>query len=263
VTTRIVSFVLFAALFASSASGQDFLKPCFGLPDHAELRAALIPIIRNFPGNAGLGFPVWATVVNRDGNVCAVVFSGASRGDQWPGSRVISAQKANTANAFSLNTFALSTANLYAATQPNGTLFGLQESNPVDVSVAYGGASEDYGRSGDPMVGKKIGGINVFGGGLPLYTSFGQLIGGLGISGETSCSDHIIAWKLRYALNLDNVPAAPAGNARDNMILDIPRTPQGLGASPSGFGHPRCSEESSDVIRDLPVTHPPGPLPPQ
>jgi len=39
--------------------------------------------------------------------------------------RVISAQKANTANAFSLPQLALSTANLYSAVQPGGSLFGL------------------------------------------------------------------------------------------------------------------------------------------
>ena len=65
---------------------------------------------------------MWATVVDRDGVVCAVAFSGQGRGSQWPGSRVISAQKANTANAFSLDYpnpsaifptgLALSTANL-------------------------------------------------------------------------------------------------------------------------------------------------------
>ena len=48
-------------------------------------------------------------LVNRDGVVCAVAFTGDDRGDQWPGSRVISAQKANTANAFSLPALALST----------------------------------------------------------------------------------------------------------------------------------------------------------
>ncbi len=60
-------------------------------------------------------------------------------GDQWLGSRAISAQKANTANDFSLDGFALSTANLYSATQPGGSLFGLQESNPVNTDVVYGG----------------------------------------------------------------------------------------------------------------------------
>jgi hypothetical protein len=72
---------------------------------------------------------MWATVVNRDGVVCAVAFTGNGRGDQWPGSRVISAQKANTANAFSLPALALSTANLYTAVQPGGSLYGLQAGN--------------------------------------------------------------------------------------------------------------------------------------
>ena len=80
--------------------------------------------------NGGFNLEMWGTVVNRDGVVCAVAFTGNNRGDQWPGSRVISAQKANTANAFSLPGLALSTANLYTAVQPGGSLFGLQESNP-------------------------------------------------------------------------------------------------------------------------------------
>ena len=53
---------------------------------------------------------------------------------------MISAQKADTANAFSLRTLALSTANLFTAVQPGGSLFGLQESNPVDTDAAYGGS---------------------------------------------------------------------------------------------------------------------------
>ena len=107
-------------------------------------------------GNGGLAFNMWASAVNRDGVVCAVAFTGANRGSQWPGSRAISAQKANTANAFSLPGFALSTANLHAATQPGGSLYGLQHSNPVDTGVAYGGNSSNYGQPNDPMVGGKI-----------------------------------------------------------------------------------------------------------
>src|SRR5436189_1698118 len=129
---------------------------------------------------------MWATVVNRDGVVCAVTFTGTDRGSQWPGSRVISAQKANTANAFSLPGLVLSTANLYSAVQPGGSLFGLQESNPVDTSVAYGGNPAAYGRANDPMVGGRIGGVNLFGGGLGLYDKDGKLLGGIGVSGDTS-----------------------------------------------------------------------------
>jgi len=86
-------------------------------------------------------------------------------------------KRRTTANAFSLKGLPLSTANLYAAVQPGGTLFGLQESNPVDTGVAYGGHSSSYGKRNDPMVGKKIGGINVFGGGLALYDKQGNSLG--------------------------------------------------------------------------------------
>ena len=114
---------------------------------------------------------MWATIVNRDGVVCAVAFTGDNRGDQWPGSRVISAQKANTANAFSLPGLALSTANLYSAVQPGGSLFGLQESNPVNTDVAYGGNPAQL-RPGQRSDGRRrIGGVNVFGGGLALYNA--------------------------------------------------------------------------------------------
>src|SRR6478736_6604078 len=97
--------------------------------------------------------PVLADGGESDGVVCAVAFTGSDRGEQWPGSRVISAQKANTANAFSLPSLALSTANLYSATQPGGPLFGLQASNPVDTDVAYRGPASLFGQANDPMVG--------------------------------------------------------------------------------------------------------------
>jgi hypothetical protein len=110
---------------------------CSGLPDHHILQNALE--YARAQSNGGFNLDMWATVVNRDGLVCQVAFTGNNRGAQWPGSRVISAQKANTANAFSLPNLALSTANLYAAVQPGGSLFGLQHSNPVDTEVAYQG----------------------------------------------------------------------------------------------------------------------------
>src|SRR5271155_5930781 len=142
----------------------DVAAACKLLPTHAQLQWALSGAQSQM--NGGFGLNMWGTVVNRDGIVCAVAFTGNSRGDQWPGSRVISAQKANTANAFSLPTLALSTANLYTATQPGGSLFGLQASNPVNTKVAYGGDPANYGQWNDPMVGGRIGGVNVFGGGL-------------------------------------------------------------------------------------------------
>src|SRR5256884_5771919 len=111
-------------------NGGGGASACAGLPTQAALKNALIAAVAT--ETSGLDFEMWATIVDRDGVVCAVAFSGADRQSQWPGSRVISAQKANTANAFSLNGLSLTTANLFSAVQPGGSLFGLQESNPVD-----------------------------------------------------------------------------------------------------------------------------------
>src|SRR5688572_19036641 len=124
--------------------GKGGRNECKDLPSQARLRAELRKVVGET--NAGFGLNMWATIVNRDGEVCSVAFSGNDRGDQWPGSRVISAQKANTANAFSLPDLALSTANIYSAVQPGGSLYGLQHSNPVDTGNAYKGPSENYGK---------------------------------------------------------------------------------------------------------------------
>ncbi len=159
---------------------------------------------------------------------------------------MISAQKANTANAFSLDGLALSTANLYSAVQPGGSLFGLQESNPVDPEVAYKGPSHRYGRANDPMVGNKPGGVNVFGGGLALYNATNKIIGAVGVSGDTSCADHMIGWRVRNTLSLDNFGATVGGVSGDplrpdNIVYDIAANPNGgTGISAGGFGHPEC-----------------------
>jgi uncharacterized protein GlcG (DUF336 family) len=220
-----------------------------GLPTQAELTTAL-KAAQATP-NGGFSLNMWATVVDRSGIVVAVAFTGAKEGDQWPGSRVISAQKANTANAFSLPALALSTANLFTATQPGGSLFGLQESNPVDPNVAYGGNVADYGTTRDFMVGKRIGGVNVFGGGLALYTSTGELVGAVGVSGDSSCADHNIAWKVRDGLGLDNIPGGVSGTSDDNIVYDISG-----GVSPSGWGHPECSPEATTIGNGLPTSNP-------
>jgi len=206
--------------------------------------------------NGGFGLNMWATVVNRDGVVCAVAFTGNNRGDQWPGSRVISAQKANTANAFSLPGLALSTANLYSAVQPGGSLYGLQASNPVDTNAAYGGNASNNGQPNDFMGGSRIGGVNVFGGGLALYNSHHVLIGAIGVSGDSSCADHNIAWKTRHLLGLDYVPAGVSGDASrpDNIVYDItPQLGQMPGVSTGGWGHPACSAAATSIAGVLPV----------
>jgi uncharacterized protein GlcG (DUF336 family) len=225
------------------ADGTQEPNNCRSLPGYGALKSALAAAVADEA--SGLNLDMWATLVDRDGIVCAVAFSGSERGAQWPGSRVISAQKANTANAFSLDGLALSTANLYSAVQPGGSLFGLQESNPVRTSVAYQGPSTAYGTRSDPMVGQKIGGVNVFGGGLALYSAHGHIVGAVGLSGDTSCADHRIAWRVRTYLKLDRLAGlfAVSGDADrpDDIVFDIAANPSGgTGLSAGGFGHPEC-----------------------
>ena len=252
--TAVVLSCAFALTGATAASADE--NACAGLPGYSDLLAALAAATNTEA--SGLNMNMWGTIVNRDGIVCAVAFTGVNRGAQWPGSRVISAQKANTANSFSLDASAhsgvnggalvLSTANLYSAVQPGGSLYGLQASNPVDTSVAYKGPSSLYGTANDPMVGKKIGGVNVFGGGLALYDASG-IVGAVGVSGDTSCTDHNVAWRTRHNLHLDHLSSVPgpasifAGDAKhpDNIIFDITPNPGGgTGVSATGFGHPGC-----------------------
>jgi len=237
-----VAALCLAVIPASVTADQPNLLPvpelsgCSLLPNEDALAQALLGAVGD--ETSGLDFQMWGTIVDRDGIVCAVAFSGADRGSQWPGSRVISAQKANTANAFSLDKLALSTANLYSAVQPGGSLYGLQASNPVDTGVAYKGPSALYGTKQDPMVGNKIGGVNVFGGGLALYDATGRVVGAVGVSGDTSCADHMIAWRVRNALHLDYLSGKGVSgdpDRPDNIIYDITD-----GASASGFGHPTC-----------------------
>ncbi|MGH8575792.1 MAG: hypothetical protein ACREXJ_02535 [Gammaproteobacteria bacterium] len=210
-TTRIACAALGAGLMLTSgtvaAQAGERPKACKGLPTQAQLKTQLVAAVG--ASNGGLNNNMWATIVNADGIVCAVAFSGSNRKEQWLLSRAISAQKANTANGLSLpagtpkgndTEIALSTANLNTAVNPGGSLYGLQHSNPVDAVEAYQGNPNRFGRANDPMVGEKVGGVNVFGGGLGLYNAAKQRVGGVGVSGDTSCADHVIAWRVRDAL---------------------------------------------------------------
>jgi uncharacterized protein GlcG (DUF336 family) len=258
-TAILAVLILFAGEVVNAADEKLAGNACKELSNFSALKAALEAATA--AETSGLNNQMWATIMDRDGVVCAVAFTGINRGAQWPGSRVISAQKANTANAFSLdsssnsggsgqpNGLALSTANLYSAVQPGGSLFGLQESNPVDTQVSYGGPSSNYGSAQDPMVGHKIGGINVFGGGLALYGPGKKIVGGVGVSGDTSCADHNIAWRVRNKLGLDHlsgVGGVSGDSARpDNIVFDITANPNGgTGVSAGGFGHPTCPNTS-------------------
>jgi hypothetical protein len=177
-------------------------------------------------------------MVDNTGKICHIVNTaggGQRSSETWGLSRVISAQKANTSAMLSLNAVppngiqAWSTAMLYALAQPGGLLYGVQHSNPVDASRAYAGSPSDYGTADDPLRGKRIGGVNIFGGGLPLYKG-GVKIGAIGSSGDTSCTDHTFAWRVRLALNTAGLADATTGdemNTKDGLHPTCPNMPVG------------------------------------
>ncbi len=255
VRAMILLSVLTLGLTIGAAHAAGPPGACGALPGWSDLRQSLVAA--NGRVNLVLNNNMWATIVAADGTVCAVANTGNDDlQSQWLLSRVISAQKANTANGLSLQAgegpnstlkgLALSTANLWKAVQPGGSLFGLQHSNPVNTDVAYRGTAQSFGTSNDAMVGGRIGGVNVFGGGLALYDKHGQRVGGVGVSGDTSCRDHMVAWELRHNLGLDFVPNGVSGDPTrpDNIIFNVN----------NGFGHPNCLDQAAETAAAAALT---------
>lgn len=83
------------------------------------------------------------------------------------------------------------------------------------------------------------GGIITFGGGLALYGPTGAVIGGLGVSGDTSCADHAIAYRMRHAAGFDAIPSGVGPGNTDNIIYAP------AGQAPTGFQQPHCG--ASDI----------------
>src|SRR4051812_35286944 len=106
------------------------------------------------------GVRMWAAVVNRDGEVCASNTSTADATQAWPGSQAIAKSKAYTANAFSLDDLALSTARLYTFTQPGHSLSSLGQSNLFNPKFLASPSGDDGGQ------GSIVGGLIFFGGGV-------------------------------------------------------------------------------------------------
>jgi uncharacterized protein GlcG (DUF336 family) len=180
------------------------------------VQSQLATVINLPDANGGLFKPnrMWSAIVDRQGVLCSVI---NSNNDPWPGSRDIAIAKATTANGFSNSKLALSTANLYGPTQPGGSLYGLNNSNPFN----------PWFNPQNTGIGFVPGGIITFGGGVALYQN-GKVIGGLGVSGDTSCADHAIAYRMRAAAGLNMTPN------NDNIVYGS------LPINPTQFVQPHC-----------------------
>jgi uncharacterized protein GlcG (DUF336 family) len=197
---------------------------CSGLPSAAELKTHLVAAPAHGGEAGGLfhGTRMWVAVVNRDGKLCAVANSQSDPSQVWPGSQSIAKAKAYTANAFSLDSLPLSTALLYTFTQPGHSLWSLGQANPFDPQALAPIGTQGGGEN------QIAGGMIFFGGGVPIYKN-GKIIGGLGISGDTSCTDHEIAKRVRDLAGLN----PPGGATADDISYS-----SADGASV--FTHPLC-----------------------
>jgi hypothetical protein len=221
---------------------------CASLPGFDEVRAALKKAVQQ----EASGSHMWATVVDRSGVICAIAFSGLEWDHQILIGRIISAAKANLANNLALDNssfsagsgsktgVAPSTANAYSVMLPGAPAFGAAEANQINSAIAYIGKAESFGSRYDPLVGKRIGGHISFGGGLALFGPGAVALGGLGLSGDTPCADHRIAWRMRNLLKLDYLAGVAGGSGDplrpDNIVFPPPNKPA------SGNQHPDCGD---------------------
>jgi uncharacterized protein GlcG (DUF336 family) len=228
--TRLASLTLVMGAIAIipcwADDGDNGPGNCAGLPTAAQLKAFLkaAPGAGHVPDAGGLfhGDRMWGAVVNRDGKLCSFATNQDDSSQVWPGSQAIAKAKAYTANAFSLDSLALSTANLYTFTQPGHSLWSLGQSNPFNPDFLAGTGGQGGGQN------QIAGGLIFFGGGVALYSG-GKVIGGLGVSGDTSCTDHEIAKRVRNAAGLN----PPGGATADDIQYKVTE-------GDNAFTHPPC-----------------------
>ena len=73
-----VHHTIFASLLIFGSSSASALTDCSELPSAFDLKQALDGA--RAKDNGGFNLDMWASIVNRDGEVCAVVYTGSDKG---------------------------------------------------------------------------------------------------------------------------------------------------------------------------------------
>ena len=237
--------LLFACIFVSANS---WASDCSQLPSASDLKATLTSVtkLNDESLNGGLGAPVWLTLLDSSGKVCAVVHSlndGVDVTTQLAlNHRVMAVLEAGTANGFSRGNLAISSGNLNAGILASGGELSSGMDGFLNFQLnPYYGDPKTYGTPKDPFIGKRIGGNMALPGGLALFDNSHTKVGAIGVSGDFRCTDHVIAWKVREKLSkgaysVSNIPFGLSSTRNDALIQDYDAT----GKSASGFGFPAC-----------------------
>ena len=177
-----------------------------------KIQKQLLPVTQLSDQNGGIFKPnrMWSAVVDRDGRLCSIIrhrrnqrrcLAGKSSRSRSP------RPKPQTISATPRSPCRQRTST--APTQPGGSLYGLNNSNPFNPVFRRYRAFRRSARFPAAII--------TFGGGVALYSG-GQVIGGLGVSGDSSCADHAIAYRMRAAAGFGSVPAGVAPGNTDNII---------------------------------------------
>jgi uncharacterized protein GlcG (DUF336 family) len=214
-------FLLKFAIVVSMISSCAHADPGCSIPSATveKIQSLLSSVVNMNNGSLLSPSREWAAVVDREGHLCSAI----KVGDALPYARAMAIAKASTANGFSNSAFAASSANLYSIVQPGGLLYGFNNTNPFNPEFLPINSG----------IGRVAGGVVTSGGGVALYQN-GNVIGGLGLAGDTACADHVMAYRIRRTAGLDGVPYGFGYNGTDNIDYLSP------GQAPIGYKHPHC-----------------------
>jgi uncharacterized protein GlcG (DUF336 family) len=195
---EIVGLFAALALSASSAFAQELTPDdCQTILNNAETAAnATDSAFRPDPDTTRMHI----ICMNRNGRI----LGRRSMADAWVGSLDIARAKAFTGAVFSSNRNALSTRGIGCLSQPGGALWQIGNSNRPNFAIPLSQQTI------------KMRGLIEFPGGLPLYRG-GELVGGIGVSGDGVDQDEDVA--KAGAVGFEPDPAI-----RSDTVLGLPYT---------------------------------------
>ena len=179
--------------------------------------------------NGGIFKPnrMWAAIVDRQGVLCSIHSSAefAPSTDVWPGSRAIAIAKAGTANDFSNNGLApLHREPLRPHTARRITL--RPETTPIHSSRRIS-TSRNMHPATHPVASSPSAAASP-------CTAAARSSARSAVSGDSSCADHAIAFRMRLLAGYNTLPGGVAPDNTDNIIYAANGTP------PTGFEQPHC-----------------------
>ena len=94
------------------------------------------------------------------------------------------------------------------------------------------------------------------GGGVALMDTYGRTLGSIGVAGDTSCTNHNVAWTLRNLLSLDYVPNGihPDISRPDNILYEDDAQALSPTDNARNFTHPLCSTNEKTQTQSLQIT---------